>query len=34
MKIISFNINGMRARPHQLEEIKKKYDPDVIAYKK
>ena len=31
MKIISFNINGMRARPHQLEEIKKKYDPDVIA---
>ena len=31
MKIISFNINGMRARPHQLEAIKKKYDPDVIA---
>ncbi len=31
MKIISFNINGMRARPHQLEKIKKKYDPDVIA---
>ena len=31
MKIISFNINGIRARPHQLKEIKNKYDPDIIA---
>ena len=31
MKIVCFNINGLRARPHQLEAICKKYDPDVIA---
>tara|TARA_Y100001978_G_scaffold100717_1_gene90082 strand:+ start:694 stop:1506 length:813 start_codon:yes stop_codon:yes gene_type:complete len=31
IRIISFNINGLRARPHQLEELKKKYDPDIIA---
>ena len=31
IRIISFNINGLRARPHQLEEIKKKYNPDIIA---
>ena len=31
MKIITFNINGLRARPHQLDELKKKYDPDIIA---
>ena len=31
IRIISFNINGLRARPHQLKELKKKYDPDIIA---
>ena len=31
IRIISFNINGLRARPHQLEALKKKYDPDIIA---
>ena len=31
MKIVCFNINGLRARPHQLKAICKKYDPDVIA---
>ena len=31
IRIISFNINGLRARPHQLETLKEKYDPDIIA---
>ncbi|WP_444994443.1 exodeoxyribonuclease III [Aliikangiella sp. IMCC44359] len=31
MKVISFNINSLRARPHQLEEIVKVHSPDVIA---
>ena len=31
MKVMSFNINGLRARPHQLEEIIKKYQPDVLG---
>jgi len=31
MKIISFNINSLRARPHQLEAIVAKHAPDVIA---
>ncbi len=31
MKIISFNINGIRARPHQLQEIIDKHDPDIIG---
>ncbi len=31
MKIISFNINGLRARPHQLEAIIEKHNPDVIG---
>ncbi len=31
MKIISFNINSLRARPHQLEELVKSHEPDVIA---
>ncbi|SDX04473.1 exodeoxyribonuclease III [Thiocapsa roseopersicina] len=30
-KIISFNINGIRARPHQLEAIKAAHDPDVLG---
>jgi exodeoxyribonuclease-3 len=31
MKIITFNINGIRARIHQLEAIMALHDPDVIA---
>ncbi|MFN3580673.1 MAG: exodeoxyribonuclease III [Pseudomonas sp.] len=31
MKLVSFNINGLRARPHQLEEIVRKHAPDVIG---
>ena len=31
MKLISFNINGLRARPHQLEEIINTHQPDVIG---
>ena len=31
MKIVSFNINGLRARPHQLEAIVEKYQPEVIG---
>ena len=31
MKIISFNINSVRARPHQLEYIRDNLDPDVIG---
>ena len=30
-KIVSFNINGIRARPHQLEALKARHDPDVIG---
>ena len=31
IRIICFNINGLRARPHQLQVLKEKYNPDVIA---
>lgn len=31
MKIISFNINGLRARPHQLQALVEKHQPDVIG---
>ncbi len=31
MKFVSFNINGLRARPHQLEELVKSHSPDVIG---
>ncbi len=31
MKIVSFNVNGIRARLHQIEAIINKLDPDVIA---
>ena len=31
MRIISFNINSLRARPHQLEALIKSHSPDVIA---
>ena len=30
-EIYLFNINGLRARPHQLEAIIEKYQPDVIG---
>lgn len=31
MKIVSFNINGLRARLHQLEALIEKHHPDVIG---
>lgn len=31
MKIVSFNINGLRARQHQLEALRDSLDPDIIA---
>ena len=31
MKIVSFNINGIRARPHQLEALKARHDPDIVG---
>lgn len=31
MKVISFNINSLRARIHQLEAIIDKYQPDIIG---
>ncbi len=31
LKIVTFNINGIRARPHQIEAIKAAYDPDIIG---
>ena len=31
MKIVSFNINGLRARPHQLQELVSRHNPDVIG---
>lgn len=31
MKFLSFNINGLRARPHQLEAIIEQHQPDVIG---
>lgn len=31
MKVISFNINGIRARLHQLEALINKHQPDVIG---
>jgi len=31
MKFVSFNINGLRARPHQLEALVEKHAPDVIG---
>jgi exodeoxyribonuclease-3 len=31
MIIVSFNINGLRARPHQLAALIEKYQPDVIG---
>lgn len=31
MRIVSFNINGIRARPHQLQALRDSYDPDIIG---
>ncbi|AXF75725.1 exodeoxyribonuclease III [Erwinia tracheiphila] len=31
MKFVSFNINGLRARPHQLEAIVNQHQPEVIG---
>ena len=31
MRIVSFNINGVRARPHQLEAVVEQLEPDVIG---
>ncbi|MCA2015923.1 exodeoxyribonuclease III [Vibrio tritonius] len=31
MKVVSFNINGLRARLHQLQALIDKHDPDVIG---
>ena len=31
MRIISFNINSIRARPHQLIHLRDTLDPDVIG---
>lgn len=31
MKIISFNVNGLRARTHQLEALVEKHRPDIIG---
>ena len=31
MKLVSFNINGLRATPHQLSAIIEKHQPDVIG---
>jgi exodeoxyribonuclease-3 len=30
-KLVSFNANGIRSRPHQLEGIKARHDPEVIG---
>jgi exodeoxyribonuclease III len=31
LKICSFNINGIRARPHQLQALKARLDPDILG---
>lgn len=31
MKLISFNINGLRARPHQIEALVQTQQPDIIG---
>ena len=31
MKVVSFNINSIRARPHQIEHLRDTIDPDVIG---
>ena len=31
MKIVSFNMNSIRARPHQLVHLRDTLDPDIIG---
>lgn len=31
MKVVSFNVNGIRARQHQLEALTSEYQPDIIG---
>ena len=31
MKFVSFNINGLRARPHQLAALVEQHQPEVIG---
>lgn len=31
LKIVSFNVNGIRARPHQIEALKVAHDPDILG---
>ncbi len=31
MKLVSFNVNGLRSRLHQLEAVVEKYRPDIIG---
>ena len=31
MRIVSFNTNGIRARPHQLQSLVERYAPDIIG---
>ena len=31
MKLVSFNTNGIRARPHQLQCLVERYQPDIIG---
>jgi exodeoxyribonuclease III len=31
MRVVSFNTNGIRAREHQLSQLKALYDPDIIG---
>ncbi len=31
MKIVSFNVNGIRARAHQLQALRDQHDPDIIG---
>jgi exodeoxyribonuclease III len=31
MKVVSFNTNGIRARAHQLSQLRAVYDPDIIG---
>jgi exodeoxyribonuclease-3 len=31
MKIVSFNSNGIRARPHQLQKLVEEHQPDIIG---
>ncbi|MBK1703287.1 exodeoxyribonuclease III [Halochromatium glycolicum] len=30
-RLVSFNVNGIRSRPHQLEALKARHDPEVIG---